>query len=183
LTIAGDTTGTWVGASNAGAATLYFGLGVGSTYSGTAGAWAGANYLGATGATSVVGTNGATFYITGVQLEKGNIATSFDVRPYGTELQLCQRYFYKADSITIPCFATTTTRALGTIAFPTTMRATPTSSGTDVTSMNNWYVANLTGVYSYETGGLTVNGNGVGFFVASGTNYTSGKTYRPNCSP
>ena len=61
--------------------------------SGTAGAWAAANYNSATGATSVVGTNGATFNITGVQLEKGSTATSFDYRPYGTELSLCQRYF------------------------------------------------------------------------------------------
>jgi hypothetical protein len=49
--------------------------------------------MSATGATSVVGTNGATFYITGVQLEKGSTATSFDYRPYGTELALCQRYY------------------------------------------------------------------------------------------
>jgi hypothetical protein len=68
-------------------------FGVGSTYSGTAGSWAGTNYVSATGATSVVGTNGATFYITGVQLEKGSTATSFDFRPFGTELALCQRYF------------------------------------------------------------------------------------------
>ena len=92
ITVAGDTTGTWSTDNSAGI-NLVFGLGVGSTYSGTAGAWAGTNYNSATGATSVVGTNGATFYITGVQLEKGSTATSFDYRPYGTELALCQRYF------------------------------------------------------------------------------------------
>jgi len=92
--IAGDTTGTWP-TDNTSGLILSFGLGVGSTTSGTAGAWAGANYNSATGATSVVGTNGATFYITGVQLEKGSTATSFDYRPYGTELALCQRYFWK----------------------------------------------------------------------------------------
>ena len=92
VTIAGDTTGTWLTTNGIG---LYvaFGLGVGSTYSGTAGAWAGANYLSATGATSVVGTNGATFYITGVQLEAGSVATPFERRSYGQELQLCLRYF------------------------------------------------------------------------------------------
>ena len=92
ITVAGDTTGTWA-TDNSGGLNLTFGLGVGSTYSGTAGAWAGALYYSATGATSVVGTNGATFYITGVQLEAGSTATSFDYRPYGTELALCQRYF------------------------------------------------------------------------------------------
>jgi hypothetical protein len=92
ITIAGDTSGTWLTTNGIGIIVRY-GLGVGSTFSGTAGAWAGANYLSATGATSVVGTNGATWYITGVQLEKGSTATSFDYRPYGTELALCQRYF------------------------------------------------------------------------------------------
>jgi hypothetical protein len=92
ITITGDTSGTWTSNNTAGMI-LNFGLGVGSTFSGTAGAWASSNFLSATGATSVVGTNGATFYITGVQLEVGSTATSFDYRPYGTELALCQRYF------------------------------------------------------------------------------------------
>ena len=91
ITIAGDTSGTWV-VNNGKGIQIKFGLGVGSTLSGAAGSWAGADYWGATGATSVVGTNGATFYITGVQLEKGSVATPFEFRPYGTELALCQRY-------------------------------------------------------------------------------------------
>jgi hypothetical protein len=99
ITIAGDTSGTWVGATNGIGVEIDISLGTGSTFSGTAGAWAGANYVSATGATSVVGTNGATFYITGVQLEKGSTATSFDYRPYTTELQLAQRYFEKSYDI------------------------------------------------------------------------------------
>ena len=35
----------------------------------------------------------STTLVTGVQLEKGSTATSFDYRPYGTELALCQRYY------------------------------------------------------------------------------------------
>ena len=95
-TVAGDTTGTWVGATNGTGLQIWFGLGCGATRSGTADAWAGSAFYSATGATSVVGTNGATFYITGVQLEKGSTATSFDYRPYGTELVLCQRYYQKS---------------------------------------------------------------------------------------
>ena len=95
VTISGDTTGTWLTTNGVGVEIL-FSLGAGSTYSGTAGAWAAANYNSATGATSVVGTNGATFYITGVQLEKGSTATSFDYRPYTTETQLCYRYYFRA---------------------------------------------------------------------------------------
>ena len=94
-TIVGDTTGTWVGATNGIGLRIAFTFGAGSTVSGTAGSWGSTRYFSVTGATSVVGTNGATFYITGVQLEKGSTATSFDYRPYGTELQLCQRYFYR----------------------------------------------------------------------------------------
>jgi len=94
VTIAGDTSGTWAGTNGAGIG-VQFGLGVGSTLSGTAGSWSGTYYGSCTGATSVVGTNGATFYVTGVQLEVGSTATSFDYRPYGTELALCQRYFVK----------------------------------------------------------------------------------------
>ena len=92
VTILGDTSGTWLTTTGRGI-NVFFGLGAGPDTSGTAGAWASAGYTSATGAVSVVGTNGATFYITGVQLEKGSTATSFDYRPYTTELQLCQRYF------------------------------------------------------------------------------------------
>ena len=92
ITVAGDTSGTWTGATNGTGLRLGFGLGIGSTYSTTAGAWSAGNYFGLTGATSVVGTNTATFYITGVQLEAGTTASPFEYRQYGTELALCQRY-------------------------------------------------------------------------------------------
>ena len=102
VTVAGDTSGTWLSDNGVGIR-LGFSLGTGSTLSGTAGAWSGSSFFSATGATSVVGTNGATFYLTGVQLEVGSTATSFDYRPFGTELALCQRYCepYYCDSSTI----------------------------------------------------------------------------------
>lgn len=101
VTIAGDTTGTWVWATNGVGVRLFFSLGVGSTRSGTAGSWTSSEFYTATGATSVVGTNGATFYITGVQLEVGSSATPFDTRAYGTELALCQRYYEKTYNATV----------------------------------------------------------------------------------
>jgi hypothetical protein len=129
INIAGDITGGW-GTSNAGSVFVQFGFGVGSTYSGTAGSWQATNYLSATGATSVVGTNGATFYITGVQLEKGSTATSFDYRPYGTELQLCQRYFeIGSQRARIDPFPSAT---IGSAYFAATKRATPTITGTAI---------------------------------------------------
>jgi len=96
ITIAGDTTGTWATGNTSGLE-VNFGYGVGSGLSGTAnGTWQSGDYRSATGTVSVVGTNGATFYITGVQLEVGTTATNFDYRSIGTELALCQRYFQVA---------------------------------------------------------------------------------------
>ena len=91
VTIAGDTSGTWLTTNGIGIR-VYFGLGVGTDFQGSAGSWAGALYLAPSGAVSVIGTLNATWQLSGVQLEKGSTATSFDYRPYTTELQLCQRY-------------------------------------------------------------------------------------------
>ena len=137
VTIAGDTTGTWEKTNLIGIR-LNFGLGAGATNSGTAGAWAAVNYFSATGATSVVGTNGATWYITGVQLEKGSTATSFDYRPYGTELALCQRYYarmtagaaYTAFAVGVVQSATAPFAV--TTKLPVTMRATPSISYSNI---------------------------------------------------
>ena len=134
ITIAGDTSGTWSTTNGIGVR-LVFGLGVGSSGSGTAGAWVGSNINSVTGATSVVGTNGATWFITGVQLEKGSTATSFDYRPYGTELALCQRYFIsyggttQYERIAVGVCNTTTTASCMTF-LPVPMRTTPTLAHT-----------------------------------------------------
>jgi hypothetical protein len=96
VTIPGDTSGTWLTTNGTGVQ-VTFGLGVGSGLSGTAGSWAGSAFLSATGATSVVGTNGATFYITGVQLEAGSVATPFERVDYSTSLMRCYRYHQGAN--------------------------------------------------------------------------------------
>jgi hypothetical protein len=128
ITVAGDTTGTWVGATNGIGLNVYFSVGTGSTLSGTAGSWGGTTYYSATGATSVVGTNGATFYVTGVDLQKGSTATSFDVRDYGRELALCQRYYEISSGRSIYGYqasASDTFRNI-TLCFAVEKRAAPT---------------------------------------------------------
>jgi hypothetical protein len=95
VSILGDTSGTWL-VDNGIGVELQFNLGAGSSVSGgTVGAWNAASYQAPSGCVSVVGTNGATFYITGVQLEVGSVATPFERRDYGRELIMCQRYYEK----------------------------------------------------------------------------------------
>ena len=131
VTIAGDTTGTW-NTTTAHGIRLNFSIGAGSGVSGSAGSWGTTRYLGLTGAVSVVGTSGATFYITGVQLEVGSSATGFEYRQYTTELQLCQRYCpaWTTSGTNIPLGSggqcITTSLALLYLPYMVTPRTTPT---------------------------------------------------------
>jgi hypothetical protein len=136
VTIAGDTSGTWLTTNGVGLR-ANFSLGSGATNSGTAGAWAGTYYASATGATSVVGTSGATFYITGVQLEAGSVASPFERRDYGRELMMCQRYFQLCSpSMDTMQVATGTVNYSTQYPFVCEMRAVPTLVNTTLGSSN-----------------------------------------------
>ena len=138
VTIPGDTSGTWSLSGTGSGMFVRFMLGSGSNRTGTVNTWASANYDGPTGCTALTATSGATYYITGVQLEVGTVATSFDFRSYGTEYQLCQRYFEKsiadgtaANATTNPAptlvganYSSVTTRTQ--IFYKVPKRATPT---------------------------------------------------------
>ena len=144
ITVAGDTSGTWL-ATNSTGVRVFFGLGAGATKSGTAGTWAAADYRSATGATSVVGTSGATFYITGVQLEAGTVASPFERRDYGRELMMCQRYYAFGDHYTLlPAGAVNVLRR-DEVRLPVTMRAAPTVTFND----------NVTSGYVYRNSAQT----------------------------
>jgi hypothetical protein len=160
ITIAGDTSGTWLTTNGLGI-NLLFSLGAGSNFVGTAGAWAGANYLTSTGATSVIGTLNATWAVTGVQLEAGTTASPFEYRQYGTELALCQRY----------CWVTSNSSGDGTafgngyvyssggariqVSYPVTMRSKPTLTASAYTT---WQLAS-TASSTLTSGGVTLNGS------------------------
>jgi hypothetical protein len=137
VTIPGDTAGTWLTDNGIGIR-VFFGLGVGSTYLGAAGSWAGAAYLSATGAISVVGTNGATFYITGVQLEAGSTATPFERVEYGEMLRRCQRYYQQVKTGGYGVAGSATSINIG-VPLLVTMRSAPTVAQTGVIVLDNFY--------------------------------------------
>jgi len=136
VTIAGDTSGTWLTTNGVGM-NVFWGLGMGSTLSGTAGAWAGAQYISATGAVSVVGTNNATWYITGVKLEVGSIATPFVPDDYQVSLAKCQRYYQYLNSSTGAYSiigVVGQTNNIFTVWLPVVMRTSPTAVFTNSSS-------------------------------------------------
>jgi len=162
ITIPGDTTGTWL-TNNGRGLFLFFGLGVGSTESGTAGAWSGSGFYSATGTVSVVGTNGATFYITGVQLEKGTVATPFERRPFGMELALCQRYFQQLNATNNRGTfaygnAGNTTVVVGLYAPPVQFRAYPSLASSNIAVDNQNGPVSATLGINTNYGSLTLIG-------------------------
>ena len=159
VVIPGDTTGTWRKDNGAGLQ-LFFALAAGAFWSGTAGSWSGSYFLSATGATSILGTNGATLNITGVQLEAGSVATPFERRSYGQELLLCQRYYEKTYDISQPPGSNTTSgfyigtvsdevnNAVGTYKFAVAKRSAPTTTGyidTGTSGILGWRKSGSTG--------------------------------------
>jgi len=172
ITIAGDTTGTWL-INNGVGVSVVFSLGVGTTYSGTAGAWANALYLTATGAVDLTATLNATFFITGVQLEVGTQATSFEYRQYGTELSLCKRYHevFNNSSIGVSFVASLNTGTQNGInPTYTTKRAVPTFG--------------LVAGSSYTTGAPTIFSLGVDIsyiYSTTGWWFIAGAVNTPSC--
>ena len=157
VTITGDTSGTWLTTNGTGI-NVSFSLGMGTTYSTTAGAWAAGNYASATGATSVVGTNGATWYVTGVQLEQNTTATPFERRLYNQELAACQRYYWKAINgiyQAMPmAFNFNSTLMSSFWQFPVTMRSV---ANLEVSTGTDYYYFARNNVYDYFNS-FTING-------------------------
>jgi hypothetical protein len=189
ITIVGDTTGTWITTNGIGAY-IYLSTGAGSSVSGTAGAWAGSDFRSATGATSVVGTDGATFYITGVQLEVGTQATSFEYRQYQQELALCQRYLpaFSATTTTgpLPGIATAlTTNAVFIFNHPVPARVQGTgvavSSSTHFNFSNNDGNSSSTAV-SFAAGSPSASQLSITVAVSRGATTTPGWIYANNAS-
>jgi hypothetical protein len=185
VTIAGDTSGTWLTTNGVGI-NLSFSLGSGSTLSGTAGSWSSSIYYSATGATSVVGTNGATWYVTGVQLEQNTSATPFERRLYNQELANCQRYYEKSFDIgTAPANGPNATSLLTIAGFMSTVagnnnliggpcrfavakRVTPTMTAYGNNSGYWAYIASSASASpTYSASAMIFSGEGTGGFCVA----------------
>lgn len=181
ITIPGETNGTWL-TNNSNGIQLGFSLGSGSTFNATAGTWAAGQYFSSPGSTNLVGTNGATFYITGVQLEAGSVATSFDYRPYGAELALCQRYYQQSYTQGVVAGANTYLGTVGwagnqsststgevwspSITFRSVMRTAPTITLYDITGNINKTTRLVAGVSTTHNSSGVTNGIGDAYFAA-----------------
>jgi hypothetical protein len=156
VTVPGPTSGTF-NADNSIGISVFWDLGTGSTLSKASGSWAAGSQIGLTGGTQLIATSGATFYLTGVQVETGTTATPFERRHYGQELALCQRYFQLFGNATSPNYPVlraygSTGVTIGTsISFRTEMRAAPT-----LTINGSWNVSNAANI-------TAANANSQGF--------------------
>ena len=182
ITVAGDTSGTWL-TDNSRGIIIRWSLGMGSNYITTANAWVAGDYQSVTGETKLVATNNATWYITGTQLEVGSTATSFDYRPYGTELALCQRYFERSYNIGnatgsftngFSGFVTSTTSAtdiIPNLRYKVTKRDTPTVVVYNAVSGASGAAYRTGDAASISVSGINYSGtSGVGTFtLASGS--------------
>jgi hypothetical protein len=165
VTIAGNTSNALPSTTSGGALIINFALGAGSSQSGTAGSWQSASYLSTSGAVSVVGTSGATFYVTGVQLEVGSVATPYQFNTYSDQLSQCQRYYVKYTNNSNPfvqfaigrCYSTTGGSA--NLYFPVPMRTQPTFGYTTPVSGNFDYSLSALNISGYPYNGSNSNNN------------------------
>ena len=157
FTVAGPTSilGGSVSATNGTAWYLIFGLGFGAGFdTGVDNTWAAVgNGQGRAAHTNLMATNGATWQLTGFQIEVGSVATDFEHRSYGEELALCSRYYTNwgpnaSDRI---CSFQYRNDYLGYQAqFPVEMRAAPTCTfGVNVAHTPTQYGLNTKTFFFY----------------------------------
>jgi hypothetical protein len=175
-TIAGPTTGTFASTTSQ-SFQVMFDLGSGSNFNGTANTWQSGSYWRTSACVSWIANSAATFYMTGLQIEVGSQATSFDFRSIGQELALCQRYYStigkdSTNSFILGGYGLAGAAAYATYTNPVTMRTNPT-----VTAVGTFYVANCGQPSVTGTAGATSIGFATlvtstgGFVVASSTTY------------
>ena len=140
---------------------LRFELGGSTTYRAAAG-WQSGNLVGVTGSVSVVGTNGANFYLTGVKLEIGSVATPFNRQSLAKSMADCQRY-YQVGSVLLNGYASAAGQPFSaSVMAPTVMRLPgPWAPSLISNSSSNWTFVSL-------------NYSALGLIIASGTAIAAG---------
>jgi hypothetical protein len=136
----------------------------------TAAAWTtGTTQIAVSGQTQISETLNASFFLTGVQLEVGSVATNFELRPQQVELALCQRYFCRvsgpAATPVASGVATSTSNVLAYTKYPQAMRSTPTIAASTLTIAPNGGSGSL---------GVTYYGDNSASFNISGGTRTAG---------
>ena len=185
VTITAPTSGTWATTNTSGLQVI-FGLGVGTSNSGTANAWTGSSVLSVTGAASVVGTNGATFYITGVQLEIGTSATPFERRLYNQELANCQRYYWmlapnQSGNRPIGTWSYLLSNYIeGYLQYPVKMRTVPSLDSPTITDGYDIYRAGASDSFNAIIFGSATD-NAVFLYATSGVSGTGGQSGSVYC--
>jgi hypothetical protein len=161
--------GTWSTNNNAGLEVV-FNLGSGSTFLSTAGSWQSGTYCGVTGDNKLVGTNGATLYITGMQLEVGSYATGYEYRQYGQELALCQRYLESGYCDTVGGYISGAGVSIGAwIPFEVAKRV---NTGMSITVSTGTTYSSATGTWTSQAsgGGTTARTVGINSQYNNGWN-------------
>jgi len=157
ITIPGETTGTWL-VDNSRGIGFKFSLSTGGDYTKTPGQWNTSESIGSTTTSSTTNdfykTSGATWQITGVQLEKGSTASSYEYRPITTEQMLCYRYYYRMKatgnySHFSLARAFSSTQASAIIYLPVPLRAYPSAS----------YFTPVSGNYDYSLTSINLLAN------------------------
>lgn len=173
VTIPGDTAGAW-NYTNTTGLQLSFTMGSGSTYQGTSGAWQAGNFTSVAGAVNLIGTNGATWSVTGVQLEVGTQATAFDRRLYAIEQILCQRYYA---SFLASMVAFNTTSLSGYVPWPANMRVNPTITISNGGVVNNMRTTSNGVVVSMSPVALGSDAVGISYIGSSTAPFTTDASY------
>ena len=122
------------------------------------------------------------FQLAGVQLEVGSVATDFEHRSFGQELQLCRRYYIlwiEGDQKFV-CFGDhySATQVDGGVQLPVEMRTTPTI---DANTGGNYYIVYSAGGSCHIDGSLTsykTNKNAVLWYATGDSSRTPGHANR-----
>ena len=156
VTVIGCPDGTWATDDND-SAWIYFCIGSstsGTTYLGSANSWQNQNLIGTTGSNSLPNTNGATWYVTGLQVELGTQMTEFEYRPIDEELRLCQRYYWTIPTTIYGC-AYGGASGFCHYSLPVEMRATGTLTYSNIRTTTGFYNYSNTKIMQVQMGNTT----------------------------